>query len=491
MLGSQLGRGAWVARAVFVGLFALAAPAGAQDFGLVTTLEHPNQRPNDEDRFGSGLAISGGTLFVGAKDERAANDYSGVVHVFSDVGWSEVARLESSLATDIEFGAAIQLDGERALISNTALDNGVVWFFEKVRGLWQEVLRVQGLTDEAFGYRLALRGDFAFIAVPRIGTGNVRVYQHVAGTWREVQVLTASDAQAEDYFGYSMAFDGQRLVVAAPGSNLGPKRSGVYTFSKVGDAFVEDGKIVGSDPVNQWFGADVGVSGDTLIVNAPPAYQGMIAGKALVYERRGEQWALDRELTVNGESFPGGLSMDQDIAWLGASTNEPRAQSVFAFQRSSDGWREAQKLNFAGLGQYEITRWTFRDGTLAVGSWNGLRTESVRVYRGPGHESSSSAGAAGGGASGQAGGTAGVGNASATGVSGEGTGVSTKPADSGGGASDPDGSAGRAAQSQSSEGGGCELAPSKEAQRWPLIALALALALRCKRRGQRTAIACG
>src|SRR6478609_183210 len=136
MRGMRLvAREAWVALGALVGLLAIAAPAGAQDFSLVTTLVHPNTRPNNEDRFGSGLAISGGTLFVGAKDEKAANDYSGVVHVFSDAGWSEVAQLKSSVDADYEFGASIQLDGDRALISNTDIDNGLVWFFEKDQGV--------------------------------------------------------------------------------------------------------------------------------------------------------------------------------------------------------------------------------------------------------------------------------------------------------------------------------------------------------------------
>lgn len=278
----------WATCGAFLGLLTLVAPAAAQDFSWVTTLVHPNLRANNEDRFGSAVAIGSGTMLVGAKDERAANDYSGIVHVFSDVDWSEVAQLKSSLDTDFEFGAAIQLDGERALISNTAIDRGVIWFFERVAGVWTEKLRVQGLDNEAFGYALALRGDFAFIAAPRVGTGNVHVYRRLAERWSEVQVLTASDGQAEDFFGYAVAFDGRRLAIGAPGNFLGPKRCSVYTFSKVGDAFVQDGKIEGEDPATHWLGADVGVSGDTLIVNAPPVYPVTSGGKALVYERRGE-----------------------------------------------------------------------------------------------------------------------------------------------------------------------------------------------------------
>lgn len=491
MRGMRSGsRGAWVVLGVFTGLFAIAAPAVAQDFSLVTTLTHPNSRENNEDRFGSGLAISGGTLFVGAKDELGANAYSGVVHVFSDAGWSEVAQLKSSVDADFEFGAGIQVDGDRALISNASIDYGVVWFFEKVAGVWTEKLRVQGLVNEAFGSRLALRGDFAFIAASRVGTGNVHVYRRVAGTWSEVQVLTASDALSGDYFGYSMAFDGQRLAVGAPGTFLGPTRCGVYTFSQVGDAFVEDGKLTGDDPAGHWFGAALGLSGDTLIVNAPPPYQVTSGGKSLVYERRDDRWQLDSELTVEGEdSFPGGLALDHDTVWVGASTSDPPSQNVHAFKRTSAGWQEAQKLSFPKLGEYAITSWTFQDGTFAVGFWNGLRTESVQIYRSPGHESSSGGGAAGGSAGAQAGGASATGSTNAGGASAgfsAAAGISSNSDPSGGGGAESSAgasaAAGQAPNSESSERSGCTFARRNDGRAWPLAVLAFALALTRKRR---------
>lgn len=491
----RIARGARLVLGAFMGLLATAAPAAAQDFGLVTTLVHPNQRPNNEDRFGSALAISGGTLFVGAKDEGGANAYSGVVHVFSDADWSEV-QLKSSVDADFEFGASIQVDGDRALISNGAIDYGVVWFFEKVAGVWTEKLRIQGLVDEAFGSRLALRGDFAVVAAPRVGTGNVHVYQRIAGTWREVQLLTPSDALAEDYFGYSIAFEGQRLAVGAPGTFLGPKRSSVYTFSKDGDAFVQDGKLAGDDPASHWFGAAVGMSGDTLIVNAPPPYQATSRGKALVYDRHGEQWELEGELTVDGEaSFPGGLAMDQDAAWLGASTTDPPAQNIYAFKRTNGTWRQAQKLNFPIPGEYEIASFTYRDGTLAVGFWNGLRTESVQVYRAPGHESSNGGGSPGGTA-GAGLGSASAGNTNAGGTSGEssadrnaaaGVGSDSDPSGSGGDASNEPASAGRSTDRGTSERGGCTLVSISNAPAWPVAVLAFALALTRNRRSRRVA----
>jgi hypothetical protein len=481
-------RGTWLAFVTFIGLLAPTAPALAQDFSLVTTLVHPNPRPNNEDRFGSSVALSGGTLFVGAKDEQGANDYSGAVHVFSDADWSEVARLESSVDADIEFGSAIELDGEQALISNTAIDNGVVWFFEKVAGVWTEKLRVQGVVNEAFGYRLALRGDFAFIAASRVGPGNVRVYRRAAGTWSEVQVLTADDGMAEDFFGYSIAFDGQRLAVSAPGNFLGPKRTGVYTFSRVGDSFVQDGKLAGEDPTALWFGAEVAVNGDTLIVNAPPVYQATSAGKALVYERHGDQWDLDSELTVEGEeSFPGELAVDGDMAWFGARTNVPRSQNVYAFQRMSSGWQRGQTLNFPDLGESALTSWDVQGASFAIGFWNGLRTESVQVYRRPGHEGSGGGGAPSGRAGADAAGGSGATGANAAGASGDGTATGAAPSSHGGAAANEGASAGQGTNADSSERGGCALGPSRNARAWPLGVLTLAVALARLRDRRRSA----
>ncbi|HET9954824.1 MAG TPA: FG-GAP repeat protein [Polyangiaceae bacterium] len=493
----------WTLGALVAGLV-IAGPAVAQDLGLVTTLVHPNMRESKEDRFGSGVAISGGTLFVGAKDEGGANDYSGAVHVFSDQDWSEVALLKSSNDRDIEFGAEVQLDGDRALISNRAIDNGVVWFFERVGGVWTEKLRVQGVVNEAFGYSLALRGDFAFIAASRVGTGSVHVYRRMAETWSEVQVLTASDAQDGDFFGYAISFDGQRLAVSAPGNLLGPKRCGVYTFSRQGDGFVEDGKLAG-DPATQWFGADVGVSGEMLIVNAPPAYQVTGVGKALVYQRRGEEWELDSELTMEDDpSFPGALTLDGDKLWFGTRQSEPKGLNVYAFERGSEGWQRGQMLTFPTPGMYELASWAVQDDTLVVGFWNGLRTESVQVYRGAGHQSSSG----GGGASGSGGavssgsGGAGIvapGGTNSGGTTGENTAAmaGTNSSVSGGnGSIEPSSSGGASsrggetttaqpANSESSDDGGCSVVTGRNSRAWPVAALALAVALVGRRRNRR------
>ncbi len=473
MVGARLGTRCKAAgAAAFVGLLVLTAPslAHGQDLELVTTLTHAQAPPGDMSRFGSGLAISGGTLFVGAKNEAGANEYSGAVHVFSDAGWSEVALLKSSVDSDMAFGSTIALDGDRALISNGAIDGGLVWFFEKDAGVWTEKLRIQGLVNEAFGHRLALRGDLAFIAAPRLGTGRVLVYRRQAGAWAEAQVLTADDAQEGDFFGYSVAFDGERLAVSAPGNFLGPTRTGVYTFSLAGEAFVQDGKLTGDDPASSWFGAAVGVSKGTLIVNAPPVYQSTSIGKALIYQRLGEQWTLERELSVEGEaSFPDDLAFEGDTAWFGARTNEPRAFNAYAFQRTDEGWHAAQQLRFPDLGPSELTSWAFQGGTLAFGSSNGPNMDSVRVYRSADYRSP------GGGATGS---TNDAGSA-AQGAAAAGVGASS----SGGAAA-----AGPSSRSESSETGGCTFAPSQRSHTtpWELAALALAVAVtrqRSLRRG--------
>jgi hypothetical protein len=78
------------------------------------------------DGFGNSVALSGGTLLVGAaKDDVAGHADQGSVYVFNGSGaaWSQQAKLVAGDgAADDEFGSAIALDGDTAIISNETDD---------------------------------------------------------------------------------------------------------------------------------------------------------------------------------------------------------------------------------------------------------------------------------------------------------------------------------------------------------------------------------
>ncbi len=101
--------------------------------------------------------------------------------------------------------------------------------------------------------------------------------QSKAQSWDEIIKAVASDRAADDLFGYSVSISGDYAIVGAhhndkdaSGGNTLTNSDASYIFEK-GESgnWLEKQKIVASDrTANDWFGAQVSVSGDYAIVGA-------------------------------------------------------------------------------------------------------------------------------------------------------------------------------------------------------------------------------
>jgi hypothetical protein len=82
-----------------------------------------------------------------------------------------------------------------------------------------------GATDDYFGYSLAIDGKIAIVGTPwhaangRLKSGAAYVFELENGDWVQTAKLTADDGNAYDYFGYSVAIDGNIAIVGAYGDN--------------------------------------------------------------------------------------------------------------------------------------------------------------------------------------------------------------------------------------------------------------------------------
>ena len=86
--------------------------------------------------------------------------------------------------------------------------------------------------DDNFGWSVAIDGDTVVIGAYNAGTGGA-VYVLRASDGAELAKLTASDAAAGDYFGISVDIDGDTVVIGATGDDDDGTSSGsVYVFEK-------------------------------------------------------------------------------------------------------------------------------------------------------------------------------------------------------------------------------------------------------------------
>ncbi|RYD31810.1 MAG: integrin, partial [Verrucomicrobiaceae bacterium] len=116
------------------------------------------------------------------------------------------------------------------------------------------------------GDAIAVRGETGDLT----DSGAVYIFVKSGTDWVRHSRLKASNAQAGDLFGGSVAIDGDTVVIGATGQDTGAQDSGaVYVFTWNGTAWTEQSLMKASNPDERdGFGNAVAISGDTIAVGA-------------------------------------------------------------------------------------------------------------------------------------------------------------------------------------------------------------------------------
>ncbi|PHP65408.1 hypothetical protein CSC94_18785 [Zhengella mangrovi] len=165
----------------------------------------------------------------------------------------------------------------------------------------------------------------------------------------EQQKLTASDAGANDLFGYSVAISGYTVVVGAHADGDGGSYSGsAYVFVRSGTSWAQQAKLTASDATAyDTFGWSVAISGDTVVVGANADDDGGSgSGSAYVFVRSGTSWSQQAKLRASDaatdDQFGWSVAIAGNTAVVG--TYSTSASSAYVFVRSGTTWSEQQKL---------------------------------------------------------------------------------------------------------------------------------------------------
>ena len=263
-----------------------------------------------EDRFGTSIAISTDTVVVGAPGRDVGSTSPGYAYVFSrDHGgadnWGQLKKITASDAAKWDgFGTAVAISGDTAVVSAAYNDDhgtnsGSVYVFRQDLGgpdNWGEVTKItasDAADGDDFGIAVAIWDDTVVVGTTSDGigyhAGSGYVFQRDHGgndSWGEVAKLTASDAAANDLFGYSVAIWGDRVVVGAVGNEVHGSHSGsAYLFHRHEggvDSWGEVAKFTASDTtIDDCFGSFVSACGDYVLVGASGVNTG--TGSAYVY----------------------------------------------------------------------------------------------------------------------------------------------------------------------------------------------------------------
>ncbi len=169
--------------------------------------------------------------------------------------------------------------------------------------------------------------------------------------------LNASDGEAEDQFGFSVAISGDTAIVGAVFDDVGANfdQGSAYVFVKSGTVWTQQAQLTASDgAIGDQFGNSVTISGDTAIVGANFDEIGanFAQGSAYVFVRSGTVWTQQQKLTASdgatNDFFGWSVAISGETAIIGAYSDNIGANSnqgsAYVFVRSGVTWTQQQKL---------------------------------------------------------------------------------------------------------------------------------------------------
>jgi len=405
---------------------------------------------NSDDYFGFSLALSpdGSTLAVGVpleasnatgiggnQADNSANG-AGAVFVFTRVGsaWSQQAYIKASNTnTHDRFGTSIALSADGSTLAvgasqeasiatgiggnqadNSASVAGAVYVFTRAGSAWSQQAYIKASntnTFDLFGYSLALSADGSTLAVGAIwedsnatgiggnqadnsasAAGAVYVFTRLGSAWSQQAYIKASNTNASDYFGSSLALsaDGSTLAVGATGEdsnatgiggnqadNSALEAGAVYVFTRSGSAWSQQTYIKASNTnANDNFGISLALSADgsTLAISADREdsnatgiggnqadNSAIQAGAVYVFTRAGSAWSQQAYIkasnTGTSDQFGTSLALSADGSTLAISADREdsnatgvggnqadndatQAGAVYVFTRAGSAWSQ-------------------------------------------------------------------------------------------------------------------------------------------------------
>jgi hypothetical protein len=270
----------------------------------------------------------------------------------------EQSVVPNPLALDGDFGQSLDFDGDTLAIGmpSVSFSPGYACIYGRIAaGLeFQALLQApDGKNGDLFAWSTALQGDQLLMGRRSDGTlntqGSVYAYQRQpSGVWAMTQKI-ANNKPGIWAFGWALSIDGNRVAITAKSTGLSP-RARVYIFELENGLWVEKAEVGPSlDDNDDWFGASVALQGDRLVVGAPQNG----TGRAYIFDRQANgAWVEQALLTppiVNptGDEYGGAVELDGDTVVVGSIGHDLPVLNngaAFVYRLGPTGWALEQKL---------------------------------------------------------------------------------------------------------------------------------------------------
>lgn len=249
---------------------------------------------------------------------------------------------------------------------------------------FEKVIAADRALEDRFGWSVDIDGDFAVVGAYADDFGDVNpnmgsayIYQKIGLEWVQIQKIFNSDQDDYDRFGWSVAIDGDYIVVGAYGEDHNvldaaplAKAGSAYIFERGEDGvWVQIQKIVAADrAADDEFGWSVAIHGTTLVVGAhidDKDHLGMgsfyHAGSAYIFDRGVDGLWTQTQKIVAPDRSPGTVYPADHEDWndrFGESVaiwndyvvvGGPYASKAYAFEKVGATWTCVSYLTYPGI----------------------------------------------------------------------------------------------------------------------------------------------
>ena len=345
----------------------------------------------------SGGSKSSNTYTITATIQSNDNKYTGTIEGQVSINIHKSFKL---LASDKGggdlFGYSVAIEGNTMVVGaykEDYNDKGAVYVYTKSGNTWsesQKLLASDKVGGDEFGRSVAIEGNTIVVGAHyensdgKSNNGAVYVFTKSGNTWSQSQKLLASDKDSSDWFGRSVAIEGNTMVVGANGEDSdGKTRNGaVYVYTKSGNTWSESQKLLASDKdSDDWFGDSVAIEGNTMVVGA--LYEDSVGknnnGAVYVFTNNNNTWSESQKLLASdkdgGDLFGSSVAIEGNTMVVGAygedSDGKNSNGAVYVFTNNNNTWSQSQKLLASDKDSYDFFGYSvaIEGNTMVVGAY--------------------------------------------------------------------------------------------------------------------------